>query len=128
MALSLGHSAGRRRGDGRDPPRCLRFRRRLLRGGQRWLGWDDHTLVTGHWSAGAGGCRGSGVLKNSKQPKHSISALLNERLIATKVLDTVTFIADSGATHQHVLQFMCVRVVGFMTICPKVVETFQSKA
>lgn len=65
MALSLDHGAGRRKRGGRDPPGCLRFGRRLLGGSQRRLVWDDHALVTGHWSAGGGGCRG--VLKNRRK-------------------------------------------------------------
>lgn len=67
VALRLGNRAGRRRGDRRDSPRSLRFGRRLLGGSQRWLGWNDHTLVTSHWSVGGGGCQGSRVLKNSRK-------------------------------------------------------------
>lgn len=65
MALRLGHRADRGRGHRQSSPRSLRFGRRLLGSSQRWLGWNDHTLVASHWSVGGGGRRGSRVLKNS---------------------------------------------------------------
>lgn len=68
MALRLGHRAGGGRGHRRDSSRSLRFGCRLLGGSQRRLSWNDHTLVTRHWSAGSGDCRGSRVLKKTKNP------------------------------------------------------------
>lgn len=67
MALRLGHRADRRRGDRRDSARSLRFGCRLLGRSQRWLVWNDHPLVSSHWSTGSRGCRGSRVLKKKKK-------------------------------------------------------------
>lgn len=72
---------GRRREGRRAAPWYLRFGCRFLGGSKRWLGWNDHTLVTSHWSAWGGGCRQERVLKHStrvwlwlnKQPEYYIS-------------------------------------------------------
>lgn len=66
MALRFGNRADGGRGHRRDSSRTLWFGRRLLGGGQRGLSWNDHTLVTSHWSVWRGDCRGSRVLKNDK--------------------------------------------------------------
>lgn len=83
MALRLGHRADRRRGDRRDSARSLRFGCRLLGRSQRRLVWNDHPLVSSHWSTGSRGCRGSRVLKKKEKKKKRV-CLLSEGLYGFK--------------------------------------------